>query len=80
MIQHYGEKEINTSGHFSWERSEASYRRKAFEDMKMVYELYKDKSEQDRKQVNRETLEQHGIENADPMAPPPIIKIFFIYF
>ena len=36
MIQHYGEKEINTSGHFSWERSEASYRRKAFEDMKMV--------------------------------------------
>jgi len=36
MIQHYGEKETNYSGHFSWDRTEASYRRKAFEDMKMV--------------------------------------------
>ena len=36
MIQHYGEKETNYSGHFSWDRTEASYLRKAFEDMKMV--------------------------------------------
>ena len=36
MINHYGEKENNTKGNFSWQRSEASYRRKAFQDMKMV--------------------------------------------
>ena len=36
MIQHYGEKETNYSGHFSWDRTEASYRRKAFEDMRIV--------------------------------------------
>ncbi len=36
MIQHYGEKEHNTKGNFSWQRSEAEYRRKTFEDMKIV--------------------------------------------
>ena len=36
MIQHYGEKENGAIGNFSWDRTEASYRRKAFEDMKMV--------------------------------------------
>jgi len=36
MIQHYREKEIRTTGNFSWQRSEAEYRRKTFEDMKIV--------------------------------------------
>ena len=36
MIQHYREKEINTVGSFSWQRSEAEYRRKTFEDMRIV--------------------------------------------
>ena len=36
MINHYGEKENNTKGNFSLQRSEAEYRRKAFQDMRMV--------------------------------------------
>jgi uncharacterized OsmC-like protein len=36
MIQFYGEKENNVKGNFSWQRSEAEYRRKTFEDMKIV--------------------------------------------
>ena len=36
MINHYGEKENNTKGNFSWQRSEVEYRRKAFQDMRMV--------------------------------------------
>ena len=36
MIKHYREKEINTTGTFSWQRSEAEYRRKTFEDMRIV--------------------------------------------
>ena len=36
MIQHYREKEDNTVGSFSWQRSEAEYRRKAFQDMRIV--------------------------------------------
>ena len=36
MIQHYREKEIRTTGNFSWQRSEAEYRRKTFEDMRIV--------------------------------------------
>ena len=36
MIQHYREKEIRTTGNFSWQRTEAEYRRKTFEDMKIV--------------------------------------------
>ena len=36
MIQHYREKESNTMGNFSWQRSEAEYRRKTFEDMRIV--------------------------------------------
>ena len=36
MIEHYKEKEIRTVGNFSWQRSEAEYRRKTFEDMKIV--------------------------------------------
>jgi len=36
MIQHYREKESNTIGNLSWQRSEAEYRRKTFEDMRIV--------------------------------------------
>ena len=36
MIQFYGEKVNNTKGIFSWDRTEAEYRRKTFEDMKIV--------------------------------------------
>ena len=36
MIQHYREKESNTTGSLSWQRSEAEYRRKTFEDMRIV--------------------------------------------
>ena len=36
MIQHYKEEESNTVGVFSWQRSEAEYRRKTFEDMRIV--------------------------------------------
>ena len=36
MIQHYREKESNTTGNLSWQRSEAEYRRKTFEDMRIV--------------------------------------------
>ena len=36
MIKHYREKESNTVGSLSWQRSEAEYRRKTFEDMKIV--------------------------------------------
>jgi len=36
MIEHYKEKEIRTIGNLSWQRSEAEYRRKTFEDMKIV--------------------------------------------
>ena len=36
MIQHYREKESNTMGNLSWQRSEAEYRRKTFEDMRIV--------------------------------------------
>ena len=36
MIEHYEEKEINTTGVLSWQRSEAEYRRKTFEDMRIV--------------------------------------------
>ena len=36
MIQHYREKEDNTAGNLSWQRSEAEYRRKTFEDMRIV--------------------------------------------
>ena len=35
MIQHYREKESNTMGNLSWQRSEAEYRRKTFEDMRI---------------------------------------------
>ena len=36
MIEHYREKEIRTTGNFSWQRTEAEYRRKTFEDMRIV--------------------------------------------
>ena len=36
MIKHYREKEDNTVGSVSWQRSEAEYRRKTFEDMRIV--------------------------------------------
>jgi len=36
MIKHYREKESNTVGSLSWQRSEAEYRRKTFEDMRIV--------------------------------------------
>ena len=36
MIKHYREKESNTIGNLSWQRSEAEYRRKTFEDMRIV--------------------------------------------
>ncbi|SVA10566.1 uncharacterized protein METZ01_LOCUS63420 [marine metagenome] len=36
MIEHYEEKESNTTGVLSWQRSEAEYRRKTFEDMRIV--------------------------------------------
>ena len=36
MIQHYREKENNITGSLSWQRSEAEYKKKAFEDMKIV--------------------------------------------
>ena len=36
MIKHYREKESNTTGSLSWQRSEAEYKKKAFEDMKIV--------------------------------------------
>ena len=35
MINHYGEKQ-NTAASLSWTRSEAEYKKKAFEDMKIV--------------------------------------------
>jgi len=35
MINHYGEKE-NKAESLSWTRSEAEYKKKAFEDMKIV--------------------------------------------
>ena len=35
MIKHYREKETNATN-FSWNRSEAEYRRKTFEDMRIV--------------------------------------------
>ena len=35
MIQHYREKE-DSATNFSWNRSEAEYRRKTFEDMRIV--------------------------------------------
>ena len=36
MIQHYREKESNTTGSLSWQRSEAEYGRITFEDMRIV--------------------------------------------
>jgi len=36
MIEHYREKENSTMGILSWQRSEAEYRRKTFEDMRIV--------------------------------------------
>jgi hypothetical protein len=36
MIDYYKEKEIRTLGNLSWQRSEAEYRRKTFEDMRIV--------------------------------------------
>ena len=35
MIKHYREKETNATN-FSWNQSEAEYRRKTFEDMRIV--------------------------------------------
>jgi len=35
MINHYGEKQ-NKAASLSWTRSEAEYKKKAFEDMKIV--------------------------------------------
>ena len=35
MINHYGEKQ-NTAASLSWTRSEAEYKKKAFEDMRIV--------------------------------------------
>ena len=40
MIKHYREKESNTVGVLSWQRSEAEYRRKTLEDMRI--ELFGD--------------------------------------
>ena len=47
MIQHYREKESNTTGSLSWQRSEAEYRRKTFEDMRIV--LFGDDSNENKR-------------------------------
>jgi len=47
MIQHYREKESNTIGNLSWQRSEAEYRRKTFEDMRIV--LFGDDSNENKR-------------------------------
>ena len=47
MIQHYREKESNTMGNLSWQRSEAEYRRKTFEDMRIV--LFGDDSNENKR-------------------------------
>ena len=50
MIQHYREKEIRTTGNFSWQRSEAEYRRKTFEDMRIV--LFGDDNNENKRTKN----------------------------
>jgi len=47
MIQHYREKESSTMGSLSWQRSEAEYRRKTFEDMRIV--LFGDDSNENKR-------------------------------
>ena len=49
MIQHYGEKETK-SDNLSWQRSEAEYRRKTFEDMKIV--LFGDDCNENKRTTN----------------------------
>ena len=53
MIKHYREKEDNTVGSFSWQRSEAEYRRKTFEDMRIV--LFGDEDNGYSRQQSRNT-------------------------
>jgi len=50
MIQHYREKESNTMGNLSWQRSEAEYRRKTFEDMRIV--LFGDDNNENKRTKN----------------------------
>ena len=50
MIQHYREKESNTVGNLSWQRSEAEYRRKTFEDMRIV--LFGDDNNENKRTKN----------------------------
>ena len=53
MIKHYREKESNTVGSLSWQRSEAEYRRKTFEDMRIV--LFGDEDNGYSRQQSRNT-------------------------
>jgi len=49
MINHYGEKE-NKAESLSWTRSEAEYKKKAFEDMRIV--LFGDDSNENQRTKN----------------------------
>jgi hypothetical protein len=48
MIQFYGEKVNNTKGIFSWDRTEAEYKKKTFEDMRIV--LFGDDYNEDKRE------------------------------
>jgi len=50
MIQFYGEKVNNTKGIFSWDRTEAEYKKKTFEDMKIV--LFGDDYNEDKRAMH----------------------------
>ena len=50
MIEHYEEKESSTIGVLSWQRSEAEYRRKTFEDMRIV--LFGDDNNENKRTKN----------------------------
>tara|TARA_B100001079_G_C16139233_1_gene394779 strand:+ start:365 stop:562 length:198 start_codon:yes stop_codon:yes gene_type:complete len=50
MIQFYGEKVNNTKGIFSWDRTEAEYKKKTFEDMRIV--LFGDDYNEDKRAMH----------------------------
>ncbi len=50
MIQFYGEKVNNTKGIFSWDRTETEYKKKTFEDMKIV--LFGDDYNEDKRAMH----------------------------
>ena len=54
MIAHYGDKEKNTLGILSWERSEAEYRKNTYKDIKIAL-FGEDVDDENRNKNNSQT-------------------------